>query len=180
MLDRIHESLRTLEHDLNEGGWDQPSKLYVVEEAWPYFVKTIDFHDHPCEILDQLPVLNKDNARGLVLATEAWQVAIPQEMIDELYRTIDGQEGVNLSEEEKDTLIKEAIKRAHTIVRPSQHPNRIESRFITCLLKDGTTIVLARKRGEDAEFMPEAEKFEGRIYDSMKRVLGLEATQEST
>ena len=169
-VEAIKERLSTLERDLNQHGWDQPSAIFVVEatsESDPYLVKIVDFHHHPCEVLDNMPTLNKPRARGLVIAYEAWTVETPEDLIRHARERLDE---FDIPDDIKEQALREAAQRAQETMRPSQHPDRVECRFVHCLMKDGTTFILVRKRGQEPEFMPEAH-LEGRVHDSMRRVI---------
>ena len=167
----IEGLLLTLERDLNDGGWDQPSSLWVVEaieEDDPYFVKLCDFHQHPCEVMDSLPVLDKPRARGIVLASEAWMV----ESDGQLSQTIaERLAHLGLTESERKRLLRELARREASMIRPSLSPDRVEVRFVQCMTKDGAVVVVMRTRDKEPERLDQ--DIEGRIYDSMQRALGI-------
>lgn len=142
----LREQMLTLEADLDAVGWDQPSAIYVVEDTGndPHLIKAFDFKEHPCDVLDILPPLVTPRAKGVILANEAWML------------TVDADE----------RSFAEALAQGS----PAQHPDRVEARFLHCMMRNGDWCALVRKRGQEPYFMSDATTLGGRVYEAMKRL----------
>jgi len=171
----LHENvttlLRQLEGDLENEGWDQPARLYVIEavEDDPYAIMITDCDGHPCDLLDILPPLTNQVAKGVILAYEGWAVEVDKEKVKEVYALL---EMLGMSKDMQDHIASEVMGRMAP--QPSKSEQRIECRFVTAMMRDGTSRTVRRRRGheQDGEVMTETA---GRIDSSLRRVICVEA-----
>jgi len=170
----MRERLLTLESDIDLNGWDQPNAFYVIEEVDndPYLIKAAEFYDHPCDVLSEAPRLNPEIAKGVVLVNECWMAEVPPEIAEEARKKLN-EEGV--PEHLQDQILEKAMQMVFQAMPPSQNPDRIECRWVQCLLSDGTCVALYRKRGEEPQFVDNG-ILDGRVLDSLKSLYGLEAS----
>ena len=177
MSTKIAESMRerilTLENDISLGGWDQSHSFYVIEEVDedPYLIKAAEFDIHPCDFLDSAPQLNPKIAKGVVLVNECWMTEVPQEVSDILREKMNE---LGIPDSERPQVADLAMRAFYSLIPPSMNPNRIECRWVQCLLNDGTPIAMYRKRGDNPQFVDEG-ILDGRVLDSMKRLFGIES-----
>jgi hypothetical protein len=164
--EKIRGMLLTLELDKEAKGWDQLNSLYVVESVDddPYLVLVAEFAEHPSDALDGLR-LSKD-VKGVVLISEAWTVTANPQMV-ELIRT--RAEALGIPEELRELAVQSVIEQIHG--RISLHPERVECRITQCILRDGSTFNLMRKRNEEVEFMHD--DVGGRVINSLRCLIGV-------
>lgn len=166
--------LSELENDLEAQGWDQPSTLYVIEavDDDPYLIKIVEFHDHPCEVLDSLPPLNRSIARGVVLAYEGWTVEMDGDLVQRSYALL---EEMGVPRGLRDEIVNIAMERLMP-TQPSQHEDRVECRFVQAMLRNGTSLTVMRKRGAEPRQI-DTVAAKGRIDTAMRRVICVEAME---
>ncbi|HEX4213036.1 MAG TPA: hypothetical protein VIA06_06890 [Candidatus Dormibacteraeota bacterium] len=183
MSDRLHEAAEALLHRIDaiaeEGGWDQPPRLYAVvtpdrDEASEQPLRAIEVHqfmDLSIEGNDTLDVLGalvdafrrRQSAEGRVrlpegfygwaVLLEAWMLRLPEGAMEP---------GLELGQPLE------------------EHPDRIEVRLIYCTTVDAEVIGLSRERGFDPELVDPDHIAEdgGRVPSLMRELADLSRQEE--
>lgn len=183
MSDRLRAAaealLRNIDAIAEEGGWDQPPRLYAVvapeaDEGSDRPLRAIEVHqfmDLTVEGNDTLDVLGalvdafrrRQNTEGRVdmphgfygwaVLLEAWMVHLPEGAI------------------EPDLELDHPLE---------QHPDRVEVRLIYCTTVDGEVIGVSRERGSDPELVDPEHIAEdgGRVPRLMRELADLSRQEE--
>lgn len=150
-----------LEQQVDQFGWDRPASLWgltavdadVAMEAagihsdglaLAFALNFIEFLDgHPAEALEEMRA--EDGLVGVLLSVEGWDYG---------------------------EATKELVRQGQSPdFPPSQDPERAELRMVNLLLKDGTSVSVVRRRGEEAELVDG--NISGRVMSSLLRYLAL-------
>jgi hypothetical protein len=161
----LHEGFARIAEEvearLEQVGWDVPASLWVLLDAdVPDQVRDEVQDDHgPCfalaytvemrEVLDGHPAdalvgIRMFDAVGVALSTEGWAYS-----------------AANL----------ERLNKGAVLGAPADCEDRVEVRLVHLLMRDGTEVLVERRRGEDPRVVLDG-AFSGRVIWALRRVLG--------
>lgn len=179
------KALRILEGDLETMGWDQPMRVFCIENTIedPVFNLLAEAQAHPIDVLQEAYVVGlriPPNAVGIAIASEAWRnLSWPEikgrdpraiETIRGFFEKIRGADEPPLNDTEFEERCEHAWNRLMQKVRPSEQTeqNRHELRNIVAIFRTGEQVVIARDRGGEPDFVEETG---GRVPEAMARFL---------
>lgn len=178
----VQKAIRILEADLNESGWDQPSRIYGISGTLedPYLILVAETGDHPINTLNDMYDYGfrmPPGALGLCLANEVWRHLLPEEALEIAPPAIkDGiLEAARLAFPDEDPMV--AFSKAWSNLmmtqagRPSQQPAALrgEMRIVTVMFLDGTRHAIVRDRKTNKATFDDLKGGEGRLFEALRR-----------
>jgi hypothetical protein len=183
---KLEEVVKRLALDLDEEGWDQPARLYLVVGSLedPMLVLLgIQAEGHPYDLLEALPPVPRElvarGVLGLALAMESWVLRPTDEMREEVHAT-----ATRIYEEESargvvpvDLTLEAWLEASWDHYRhgipPSQHPDRREARLVHMRTLDGRTLVVMHYRDGEELLLDSASEdhgVSGRMEEQLQRL----------
>lgn len=153
--------LLKLEAFLEELGWEQPARMYLVEGSAekPEFVTLSDLDAHPCDVLRDLWTSGRraEDAIGLALVAEGVRHLRYEELEErapQMYASIHA--GVDLQEgEELETVVRNGWTQLAADTPATQMPPSLQVRIrnSVAVTLDGWTIMVVRDQGGEPEVL---------------------------
>lgn len=173
-----------LEAVLEEAGWGQPARFYVIEgsEVEPTFRPFADIDGHPCDVLQGMwgaGARVPDGAIGLALVVEGerhLRVAELKERAPERYARIVEAAAEDYAAEEIETAVENAWSDVCFEVTPILMPDnlRVHVRNSVAVMHTGWTLTVIRDQGGDPEVLdpvPPRRLTQSRVPDFMWQFL---------
>lgn len=150
------QMLSILENDIDALGWDVCPKIYAVslaEDGTEILNFIQDVEGDEIGFLMHLAIAHdlKNDAVALVMTNEVWMYP------DSLTESLKGNP--------------EATQALFAVFPPTEHPDRVESRFVTLVDRTGQTCSIQRNRNREPVFLRD-EGVDPRVIAAMKCMLG--------